>query len=108
MKTITETPYVNKVLTWAAGRTFIYLSSPRVVYNAPSCDACGSKRVISFRLLENNGSYYLIGSDCFKILYNKDQITSDAKMNWEGSPYYRDIDSIERKVIKEKQNGKSC
>lgn len=98
-----EQAYESKVLTWAAGRTFLYLSSPRITNNISPCDACGSKRVTSFRLLQDKDGYYLIGGDCFKILYDKDQIISDAKMNWKGTPYWRDIDAIEEKVVTEKQ-----
>ncbi|MCJ7829178.1 MAG: hypothetical protein MUP81_05500 [Dehalococcoidia bacterium] len=98
--------YQQRVFTWAAGRTFLYLSSPRISDNPPPCDACGSKRVTSFRLLEDKDGHYLIGGDCFKLLYDKDQITSDAKMNWKNSPYWRDIDTLEKEIILEKTGGK--
>ncbi len=103
-RTALKQDYESKVLTWATGRTFLYLSSPRITHNAPPCDACGSKRVTSFRLLEDGSTYYLIGRDCFKILYNKNQITSDARMNWKSTSYWRDIDTIGEKIIMEKQN----
>jgi len=93
--------YQQRVFTWAAGRTFLYLSSLNIE-NGPACDACGSKRVKVFRLLEDKNGHYLIGGDCFNLLYNKDQITTDARMNWKGTAFWRDIEVIEKKVLEER------
>lgn len=95
--------YQNKVLTWAAGRKFLYLSSITIHENRPPCDACGSKLVSNFKLIEYLDNHYLIGSDCFNLLYNEDRIITDARMFWKGTPFWRDLTAVEEKVIAEKQ-----
>jgi hypothetical protein len=98
------TDYQNKVIGWAAGRSFLYLSSLRIEKNRPQCDACGSRMIRTFKLIEDQKeNCFLLGGCCFNLLFNKGQITSDARMSWKNSPYYRDIDAIEQRVITEKQ-----
>jgi len=102
------TDYQNKVLTWAAGRKFLYLSGVTIHENRPPCDACGSKLVRNFKLVEHLDNHYLIGSDCFDLLYALDRIITDARMQWKGTPFWRDLTAIEDKVIAEKHLIPNC
>jgi hypothetical protein len=95
--------WIHKVLAWATGRKFLYLSSFPILENRPPCDACGSKRVKNFCLLEHENNHYLIGCDCFRVLYNNGLIVMDARITWKDTPYWRDVEAIVQKVVAVKQ-----
>ena len=87
--------YKDKVKKWAAGRIFHFLSSPRIE-KGQACEACRSKRVVNFQLIECNGEYFLVGWECIKLL----NVIYDASERY---PHWRDIDAIEKEVIAKKQ-----
>lgn len=88
---LTKEKYQQRVLAWAADRKFLWLSSPWIPDNPPACDACGSKRVTKFILLECEGKYFLVGWECMKSL---DITMSPLK--------HQEIDIIEKKVLEER------
>jgi hypothetical protein len=95
--------YQHKVITWAAGRKFLFLTSLTVMENRPPCDACGSKRVKTFCLLEYGNNHYLIGRDCSMLLHDNDLLMFDARIMWKDTPFWRDVEAIARKAVAEKQ-----
>ncbi len=92
----------DRVLEWANGKIFHYLSTPwiprfRVApLEPPRCEACGSRRVESFYLLQYEDQFILVGRNCGDLLWSKKQIVNDIK-------YERSyLEELEKRVIEEK------
>jgi len=67
--------YESQVKTFAGNRSFQFLTIVKVKRGYIHCDACGSKLVQELRLIQDsNGNYFLIGSNCYTVLYNEQKI----------------------------------
>ena len=67
---MSKATYRERLNKWRAGRVFNYINPVFLEKGQATCDACGSKLVKTFYIIQgfNTGQTFMVGKDCFEHL----------------------------------------